>query len=142
MRCHERVEPEAEVRMDAGPRVFFRPGDHPRTHGMALDVTINGQHISIRTDEARFKTTFSRRSGAPVALIEHLDIALRRPAQRLRSRTRTCRTALRVNVVAHQDIRMNGDTALPREKPEQAQVVLPVFVIHEDGAAVDAGCVT
>src|SRR5215470_14328327 len=43
-----------------------------------------------------------------------------------------------MHMIAHQDVRMDDKRAVANEKSEQPQVVMPVLIIDEHGAAIHA----
>jgi len=73
-----------------------------------------------------------------MSLVEHLHVALRRPAKSRGRRTGERRSRQQMHVVAHQHIGVNRKTALTSEKSQQAQMMMPIFIVDEDGAPVDA----
>jgi len=73
-----------------------------------------------------------------MSVVEHLHVALRRPAKSRGRRTGERRSRQQMHVVAHQHIRVNRKIVLASEKPQQAQIMMPIFIVDEDGAPVNA----
>jgi hypothetical protein len=73
-----------------------------------------------------------------MSMVEHLHVALRRPAKSRGRRTGERRSRQQMHVVAHQHIRVNRKIVVTREESQQAQIMMPIFIVDEDGAPVNA----
>jgi hypothetical protein len=124
--------------MHAGPRVVLWYSGHPCSHGISFDVPIDSQQVVVRRDQARLESALPQGAGAAMSVVEHLHVALRRPAKSRGRRTGERRSRQQMHVVAHQHICVNRKTALTREKSQQAQIMMPIFIVDEYGAPVNA----
>jgi len=126
------------IGMHARPRVVLRDSGHPRSYGIPFDVPIDSQQVVVRGHQARLESALPQSARAAMSVVEHLHVALRCPAKSRGRGTGERRSRQQMHVIAHQHIRVNRKIVLASEKPQQAQIMMPIFIVDEDGAPVNA----
>src|SRR4051812_29871264 len=115
----------------ARPDVVRGVRNHPRAIGIELDVALHSERVAIRIDDAREVAPLPQRTRSPLMPVEAWDVL---PTDALDRSTDAFTMAARdeqVEVVAHQDVRMNGHPMLLRRFAQQMEELQPVAIARE-----------
>ncbi|MNV46340.1 hypothetical protein D3C71_1381660 [compost metagenome] len=95
------------------------------------------QQVTIGIHQTRLETALQQRPAAHMSLVEVLHIVLP-TLPHGRGQPLCCRRCdQKMDVIAHQHERVNGNRLLAAGIAQQAQVVMPVFIVDEQCSAID-----
>ena len=138
VRTQERFPAQAKILASTRPGIAFRRIDHGGSYRVELDVSIDGQGVALRVDQARAESAFPKHAGAAVASIERADVALVEQPHGVGEIAGTGGRYEQMNVIAHQHIGMHVDVMRLGGLDQQVTVAPMVIGIDEGRASIDA----
>src|SRR5260221_11543826 len=96
------------------------------------------QEIAFRVHQAGVKSSLPQRSGSLVSSIEALNVALSQVFHHQRHAIRLMRREKQMNVIGHQDVRVQGALEALRQLIKQREIQFAIAVPHKASAPVHA----
>jgi hypothetical protein len=112
----------------AGPEVVPRINHHPGSNGIALDVSITGEQVLLGPHHGGFVPPFPKGTGSLVYPIKIGHVPATRALDGHREAVRLFLAGEQMNVVGHQDIRVDGYSELLGRTSQAPQEVEPISI--------------
>src|SRR5262245_8374558 len=136
MLADQAIAPTGRIVEMTGPEVLRRLRHQPSPYRVELDIALARQDIVLHVDDAGPEPGLPKGTGAAMDGVDHPDEA---PAKVLHSRADGAglqRGNEEMNVVPHEDVRVNLAAALHCRVPEALEVEATIRIAKEAGAAI------
>ncbi|KAG0740755.1 hypothetical protein G6F24_016914 [Rhizopus arrhizus] len=116
-----RIITALQVSVHARPWMVFRIGRHAGADRIELDIAIHAEQVAVAVNHGRMEAPLPERAAARMPLIERLDIAVALHAHCIGQAQSGGWRGQQMNMVAHQNVRMQRDVMFHEGVVQQVQ---------------------
>ncbi len=109
---------------------------HMSADGIELDIAVAMQKVAFAIDQACLVATFPQCSGAPVTCVELAHVATSKFLHEASKGSDFGWRGQQVDVVVHQDVRVQLAACFEQCFAQQGQVTLSIFIVEKAGQAI------